>query len=71
MLDFTKYTPEELTLLAYNLALILAKDRSVEELSVMSSMLLAISDMIALIASQKANLISIEEKAQETELSKK
>ena len=65
MIDFTQYTPEELSLLAFNLALILSKDRTVEELSVMSSFLLVISDTISLIAAQKANLNALKEKALE------
>ena len=68
MIDFSKYSPEELTLLAYDLALILAKDRSVSELAVMSSMLNSISDIIGLIAIQKDNLESLRKSAEENEL---
>lgn len=65
MLDFTQYTPEELALLALDISLILSKDRGIEELSVMSGLLLVISDNLSLIVSQKANLNSIIEKTQE------
>ena len=66
MIDFTQYTPEELALLALDIAIILSKGKEVDELSVMSSLLLVISDNLSLIASQKANLSSILEKTQET-----
>ena len=66
MIDFTQYTPEELALLALDIAIILSKGKEVDELSVMSSLLLVISDNLSLIASQKANLSSIIEKTQET-----
>ncbi|MGM9973969.1 MAG: hypothetical protein ACI33K_08015 [Clostridiaceae bacterium] len=65
MIDFTQYTPEELALLALDIAIILSKGKEVDELSVMSSLLLVISDNLSLIASQKANLNSIIEKTQE------
>jgi len=63
MINFAQYTPEELTLLAYDLALILSKDRDAAELAVMSSFLLLISDTIGLLATQKDNLNTLKEKA--------
>ena len=64
MIDFTQYTPEELTLLAYDLSLILARDKDAQELAIMSSFLLVISDTISLLAAQKENLIILKEKAE-------
>ena len=63
MINFAQYTPEELTLLAYDLALILSKDRDAAELAVMSNFLLLISDTIGLLATQKDNLNTLKEKA--------
>ena len=64
MIDFTEYTPEELSLLAFDLALILSKDKDAEELAVMSSFLLLISDTISLLAVQKDNLNTLKEKSE-------
>lgn len=63
MIFTDNFTPEELAILSNVIAIELCKDRTANEISVISSFLSAVGDIMAIIAAQREQLESLQEES--------
>jgi Sec-independent protein translocase protein TatA len=71
MSEFSSLSPKELSILANVIALVLAEDRTPDDINVLSNFLSAIGSLLSTIAAQQQSLQALQDKLDQNNQSKK